>query len=217
MSRGRIGDKKSRLFHFSDILRLFKESTLLTCILWIFSAVIYLLTLAWCDGRADANTISGQRNIELEDLGFAIIPHANCFVYVSDGVALCLGFWTMWALFAGKPAQRNAARYVLFAVSIGNIFSTSLHSFTLLPSTKEFGRTDLPLMGGQTDKLMSNHTFNIGLVLQMYVKLGYFPAWVVPVGVFIYSVMMVSTRAHYTVDMILAWWALAVANGFSDF
>ena len=76
-------------------------------------------------------------------------------------------------------------------------------------------KTDLPLMGGKSDKLMSNHTFCTGLALQCLARLGYWPKWMVPTGVIIYSAMMLSTRAHYSVDIILAWWALAIARAFA--
>ena len=44
-------------------------------------------------------------------------------------------------------------------------------------------------------------------------KMGNFEPWVVVPCVLFYSLAMLSTRAHYSVDIVLAWWALAAVYG----
>ena len=70
-------------------------------------------------------------------------------------------------------------------------------------------------MGGKSDKLMSNHVFNTSLVLQLLASLGYVSNTLALLGIALYSVSMLSTRAHYSVDIILAWWAVAASRLFA--
>ena len=49
----------------------------------------------------------------------------------------------------------------------------------------------------------------------MLVRLGYCHPSVCLLGVLTYSTMMLSSRAHYSVDIVLAWWALAVAHAYA--
>jgi len=60
---------------------------------------------------------------------------------------------------------------------------------------------------------MSNHTYNFGLLIRAMSKMGNFEPWVVVPCVLFYSLAMLSTRAHYSVDIVLAWWALAAVYG----
>jgi hypothetical protein len=174
---------------------------------WLISAAFYLGTLHWCDRRA------AQRSTEaLDDLGFALVPAVPGMAHFSDIFGSALALWTGWAAFRGTPSEQLNARYVIFCVAVGNFFSTSLHTFTLMPSPAFTSTTDLPLMGGKSDKLMSNHVFCTGLVLQMLANLGYVTQELALLITALYSVSMLSTRAHYSVDIILAWWALAASH-----
>jgi hypothetical protein len=114
----------------------------------------------------------------------------------------------------GPGLHREATCEALCYAAVGNLFSTSLHSVTIIPSA-EF-KTGVPVLGGgNSDKLMSNHTFNFGLFLRLCVILGYLDAYAVPIGVALFSYAMLCSRAHYTVDVVLAWWALSVVYAIS--
>lgn len=195
-----------------NALKLFREDTLSTAILWLVSAVCYLGTLAICD--ANGTNQPGNYPV-LDDVGFKVLPHLDVLAYVTDGIGSALALWTAWTLVWGSKIQRDAARYTVFCVAVGNFFSTSLHSVTRLPPVAYHGATGLPLMGGEHDKLMSNHVFNTGAAFLMLSRLGYLNIWVALVSTTVYSLMMISTHAHYTVDVVLAWWALIVAESFA--
>lgn len=181
-----------------------------TEVLWAGSAALYLGTLRWADARMRA---APGAQTPLADLGFDLFPRVDALAYVTDLVGSAMAAWTAWAFYRGSAAQQGAARYAVFCVGVGNLFSASLHTFTLIPSV-DFASSDWPLMGGRSDKLMSNHAFCVGLFFQLCTRLGYCPRWAALLGVGLYSAAMLSTRAHYTVDIVLAWWALALASYF---
>ncbi len=113
-----------------------------------------------------------------------------------------------------------------------------MHSVTRLPDSEMYqpgitiGAT--PLMGGSSDKLMSNHVYNVGVMLRMvghaydHTPSGAGAAGAMRDGygygedsflirslvVVVYSLAMISSRGHYTVDVVLAWWALAAAEAY---
>ena len=187
---------------------LFREDSASAFALWAASAAVYLGTLRWADARvASAPT----QQPPLVDLGFERIPRLDALAYFTDVLGTAMGLWVACAFFWGSAPQQEAARHGIVNCGVGNLFSASLHTFTIMPSA-EYAGTELPMMGGRSDKLMSNHAFCVGLTMQMLVKLRYVPGWAMPVGVALYSAAMLSTRAHYSVDIILAWWALAVTH-----
>ena len=190
---------------------LLREDVLSLSLFWVASSIAYLVTLNWCDRRA-----AKLMNVPaaLDDLGFAAVPKMPFMAYLTDGFGSSLALWTTWAAFRGKPSEQRGARYVIFCVAVGNFFSATLHTFTLLPSP-DFMETSIPLMGGKSDKLMSNHVFNTSLVLQLLASLGYVSNTLALLGIALYSVSMLSTRAHYSVDIILAWWAVAASRLFA--
>lgn len=113
---------------------------------------------------------AGPMERPLKDLGFDLVPRAEWTAFATDGVGLAFSASTAAILFLSpNAAHRDAARECANLVSIGNLFSASLHSVTLLPACefapgfaaagplKAFG-----IMGGESDKLMSNHVFNVG-------------------------------------------------------
>jgi len=40
--------------------------------------------------------------------------------------------------------------------------------------------------------------------------MGLIEAYVAPLGVLFFSLAMICTRGHYSVDIVLAWWAFAL-------
>lgn len=210
--RGGGGEGSGRLQRaLAGDLTLLRDDMLSLTTFWLVSAAFYLGTLHWCDQRAE------QRSAEaLDDLGFELIPSMPSMALFSDAFGSSLALWTAWAAFRGTPSERLRARYVIFCVAVGNFFSTSLHTFTLMPSPAFTSTTDLPLMGGKSDKLMSNHVFCVGLVLQMLASLGYITQSRALLITALYSASMLSTRAHYSVDIILAWWALAASHAWAS-
>lgn len=204
----RGGDDSTWLEKFTT-LPTYTEHALAVGVLWGASALLYLLTLYWCDQQADL--LPEQR--PLHDFGFAAVPVRRGMSCATDVSGSLLALWTAMKFFVGSLAEQREARYTVFCVAIGNFFSATLHTVTLMPAVPVYtDSTGLPLMGGRSDKLMSNHTFCVGLVLQMLARLGYCHHAVFLLGVPAYSVMMLSSRAHYSVDIVLSWWALAVAH-----
>ena len=174
-------------------------------IFWIVSAIIYYLTLYWSE------TWRTRRKLQppLHDRSFELLPRINWFVYLTDGVGLVGAvFLAYWILF-GAELYCHVAKEALCYSAIGNYFSASLHSVTLLPSSDH--ATGVPaIFGGHSDKLMSNHTYHFGLYLRILVSLGIFPLSAVLPCIFVYSTMLACTRSHYSCDIVLAWWALAL-------
>uniref|UniRef100_A0A7S2FUT1 Uncharacterized protein n=1 Tax=Haptolina brevifila TaxID=156173 RepID=A0A7S2FUT1_9EUKA len=116
----------------------------------------------------------------LDDLGFRLVSRWDGMVYVSDGLGILAAALAAGMLFFGRVCERDAARHAIFFVSMGNLFSASLHTFTRMPSS-EHAASSAPLMGGTTDKLMSNHTFNVGIVLIMLHRLQLIRGWLIPI------------------------------------
>ena len=181
--------------------------SLLTCgngwlILWLSSSAFYFITLYISEDWARKR----KPQEPLHDRGFELIPRLEWMVYFTDGILLMgcahllqMIYWT------GGGAGIIAKEACVYS-AIGNFFSSSLHSVTLLPSSNH--AESFPLWGGDADKLMSNHTFHFGMYLRIGVALGAFPLWAVVPCVLIYSFGLVATRGHYAVDVVLAWWAL---------
>jgi len=110
-----------------------------------------------------------------------------------------------------------AFRWGLLDLAVGKVFSTTLHCFTVLPDSRTVvgGQTPVigPLMGGATDRLMSNHVFELGVALHIAQGLGWVRTTPERVAIMaLFSLGIVASRGHYTVDVVLAWWWLAVVG-----
>ena len=158
------------------------------------------------------------------DAGFFLIPKRGELVMVTDASGAALGIVAIVWLFVGSPQQRGAARDAFFWCAMGNFFSISLHTVTILPPSDcalglmghDLGFASRFATGGLTDKLMSNHVYNFGLTTRMLVRLSYLRMRTCLALVVLYSVLVISTRAHYTVDVVLAWWALAAVHNLDS-
>ena len=180
----------------------------LTCgngwlVLWLSSSAFYFVTLYVSEEWARQR----KQQEPLHDRAFEFFPRLEWMVYPTDGVLLVGCAHLLKLIYvSGSISGALVAKEACVYSAIGNFFSSSLHSVTLLPGSNH--AASFPLFGGNADKLMSNHTFHWGLYLRMGVQLGYVPLWTVAPWVALFSAGMACTRAHYAVDMVLAWWAL---------
>ena len=142
---------------------------------------------------------------------FEHLPRIDWLVYITDGVGLIgavfLGYWIL--LCDAGSIESRIAREALCYSAIGNYFSSSLHSVTLLPSSDHAPGVPA-IFGGHTDKLMSNHCYHFGLYCRILVQMELMSLWIVGPLILVYSTMLACTRSHYAVDIVLAWWALAL-------
>ena len=147
----------------------------------------------------------------LHDRSFEHLPRIDWFVYITDGIglvgAVVLAYWIL--LCDASSIESRIAREALCYSAVGNYFSSSLHSVTLLPSSDHAPGVPA-VFGGHTDKLMSNHCYHFGLYCRILVQMELMPLWIVGPLILVYSTMLACTRSHYAVDIVLAWWALAL-------
>jgi hypothetical protein len=177
-----------------------------TLLWWVFAACLYYVTLRIAECRAARRPMPA-----LDDVGFEYTPCIPGLTRVCDYIGVLGTVWMLLVIAFGSGAQRELIRAMLDYHALGNVFSTSLHSVTILPSA-DFRESTVPLMGGSADKLMSNHTFNFGMFLRCLSLVHglSWPWWLIPALVLLYSWSMLCTRGHYSVDIVLAWWAIAV-------
>jgi len=175
--------------------------------LWLSSAVVYYSTL-YLTERWSARR---QAQPPLHDRSFEHLPRIEGFVYLTDGAGLVgavgLAYWIL--LCPPTSPESRIAREALCYSAVGNYFSSSLHSVTLLPSSDHAAGVPA-IFGGHTDKLMSNHCYHFGLYCRILVQMDLLPLGMVGPLVLVYSAMLACTRSHYAVDIVLAWWALAL-------
>jgi hypothetical protein len=171
---------------------------------WLMSVLVYFVTLHMTERWQSARKIQPM----LHDRGFEWIPRYDWFVYVTDGMGLVGGVYLLrWLFWADDPMAALAVKQSLCFSSVGYMVSSTLHSITLLPGSNHASGVPV-LFGGDVDKLLSNHTFHFGLFLRILILLGRIPLWAIVPGTLAYSAMLVSTRGHYSVDIVLAWWGI---------
>lgn len=138
--------------------------------------------------------------------------------------------WAPTVFFWSTPRKREAAKAAVVLMGVGNWFSITMHSMTRLPDCEEYtpGIKVGVLTGGRNDKLMSNHVYNTGVMLRMVAHAYDLRPGAAQDGygfgdstnsfllrscvVVLYSLAMVSSRGHYTVDVVVALWALGIAE-----
>ena len=175
-----------------------------TLCFWLFAAVWYYFTLHIAERRQ----AKYPSRLSLSDLGFDYTPAIPELHIICDTIGVIGVLWMACVLGFGSGDQGDMIRAMCDYHAVGNMFSASLHAVTILPSA-EFKASSVPLMGGRADKLMSNHTFNFGMFLHCLRRVHEldWAAWVIPSLVLVYSYAMLCTRGHYSVDIVLAWWA----------
>jgi len=179
------------------------DSWLATLAIWASAAALYYVTLFYADRRQRR-----RRMPALDDLGFDLTPRLPQLQKYVDFCGVGGSIWMVSVLlFSGDHETREYIRALLDYNALGNVFSSTLHLVTILP-TAEFEESKFAGMGGNADKLMSNHTFNFGVGLHACTLIYSWPAWALPAGVGIYSYCLCCTRCHYSVDIVLAWWFL---------
>ena len=181
-------------------------------VFWLSSIALYFVSLAATE-QWQATKRKRQQD-ELYDRGFELFPYVESFVYITDGTGIVGGMYLLRELLLDNNRTSSssslAVKEALVYSAIGYLFSSSLHSVTLLPPTKQCA-IGIPGFGRHVDKLMSNHTFHFGLFLRVLVITEEISIiWNVIPCMVLYSSMLLCTRGHYTVDIILAWWALGI-------
>ena len=115
-----------------------------------------------------------------------------------------------------RHGRYDTFRYAFYDIAIGKAFSATLHAVTIMPESRTHLGGGLPgfLCGGATDRLMSNHVYEVGIGLELWERVGWSPlSWHGRIAVLAtYSLLLISSRGHYTVDVVLAWWALAAVH-----
>lgn len=173
-------------------------------IIWFASTIVYFVSLHFTEQWQRRRKPQPQ----LHDVGFEYLPRVDFFVYVTDGIGIVGSAQLAKYLFLMGGVEALAVKEGLCYSAMGYFFSATLHSVTLFPSTDH--AAGIPGFGNHADKLMSNHTFHFGLFLRVLVQLEGFPVSAVIPCMLIYSALLVCTRGHYSVDIVLSWWALAL-------
>ena len=138
----------------------------------------------------------------LTDLGHAVLPHYQSGRAVTDAVGPVAIAWTLWSWWV--EGDDAVARWVLAWIAAGFVFSTTLHVGTVVGDARRRS-----LFGGSVDSLMSNHTFNFGVFARAVAHAHGLPNAAVAVAVAAYGLLVIASREHYTVDVVLAWWCVA--------
>ncbi|GMI57510.1 hypothetical protein ScalyP_jg5136 [Parmales sp. scaly parma] len=175
---------------------------------------LYLTSINICDRIYLArDDYSKQR--PLADLGYFLIPMDARFQLFTDFFAAASIFVICTSLILARDMKNVTVG--LRDITIGKIVSMTCHCSTQLPDSREPGFVNgFPLLGyqGLTDRIMSNHIFEFGTALHiatMYFPKK-FPTFLRIVILAMYTLAMVSSRGHYTVDCVLAWWTLAATG-----
>ena len=71
------------------------------------------------------------------------------------------------------------------------------------------------LQGGFCDRLLSNHTYNVGIAMLALEFQWGVPSLVAPLVCGAVGVAVVATRSHYTVDVVLALWVFAAVRAYT--
>ena len=153
----------------------------------------------------------------LYDFGHEWLP--RCSEYWVD--IMCSGL-AMIMLYLGAVAGLcELMRWGLLWMALGNAMSATLHSFTIIgdlqnaAAVAKSGAARSIAAGGFCDRLLSNHTYNAGIAMLAVEFQWGLPAWVAWLGCGTVGVAIVATRCHYTVDVVLAWWALASVRAYA--
>jgi hypothetical protein len=188
------------------------ETPLKKCFtIFFFASLLYLATLKFVEDTALVNLKA--RCPKLYDFGWNLIPGApsRWLDYVCFG---CIGF-LLYMVFWEEGGHPDVARWVLMWVTFGGVFSATLHSCTIVGDVSwandAAGKNSM-FTGGFCDRLMSNHTFNMGITVAAITLHYGLPEWLPPAFVFVFSVAMLASRQHYTVDIVLAWWVLGAVR-----
>jgi hypothetical protein len=144
----------------------------------------------------------------LHDWTFRFIPHVRGSGCVTDFVAATVIFGVAGHLL--RIRDFNAFSWGIVDLAMGKLLSATLHSWTVLPDSQPagLGKSVLPLMGGMTDRLMSNHVFELGVALHIAQGLGFVNTLARLCTLALFSCAILASRGHYAVDVVLAWWVL---------
>jgi len=159
--------------------------------MWILLGLALLLnTLV---GRLISNPRGEGFGGQIRDVGFDILPDLTKYEFLHD-VTLLVPL--VFLIFNWKNVDQT--RYVSFLTMMYFMRAIS-NTVTQFPRAKSTPcKTGNPL-SNCNDYMFSGHTtFNI--VTSYFVNKGLFPVYPI-----ISSLMTISTRAHYSIDVLMAW------------
>ena len=130
---------------------------------------------------------------KIRDIGFDILPDLSDHEYLTD---LTLILPVLLLAFNWKTINRDGyimmMTFMYFARSLSNMV-------TQLPYAKDRECKSKPPLGFCNDYIFSGHTtFNV--VTSYFLNNAMFPAYPI-----ISSLITIATRAHYSIDVLLAW------------
>jgi hypothetical protein len=100
-------------------------------------------------------------------------------------------------------------KYVFDRPALLFFVSSTLHFFTVIPSAgKELTKIHLNPTPRYCDKLLSNHVVNFGFFLDYLYKINKISKVFVIISTLVFSLVVISSREHYTVDVVASIWVL---------
>lgn len=178
--------------------------------IYLAVAVVYMSTLWYSDALYHSDPTP-----PLKDIGFQLLPFVPQCAYPSDIFAFTFIFSVAGTLLFFK--DYGGFSWGLLDLSIGKFFSATLQVSTLIPESRPPPvPPNIPIigavMGGATDRLMSNHVFELGVALHIAEGLGWIKTWQRALTLLVFSATVIMSRNHYTVDIVLAFWYLALVG-----
>jgi hypothetical protein len=141
---------------------------------------------------------------QLTDLGFILTPNLSKYSHIYDNFTLFLAFCTLIFYNQNTDEIIDYNLSIMFNfISLGYLISSTCHLFTFMP----FPPT-ISIGISVNDNIISNHTYNIGLLLITLEKCNYIYNNTLILLSFLYGLGIILIRIHYTVDVILAFWFL---------
>lgn len=199
-SRKRSGPQKvSREYPYPGEIPSLKRTILLLFGVSLF----YSVTLSYTDHVYYTNKIP-----QLPDLGFYLLPKVPEITWLVDFICVSLALSLLTTL--GMRGEVDEIKHAILDVTFGGFFSATLHCVTVLPDSRE--EVIEPYIGGSTDRLMSNHVYNIAVALHVAQSLGWIQTKARYLVLALVSIMIILGRIHYTVDIVLALWVAGAVN-----
>ena len=130
-------------------------------------------------------------------------------IFIGVGVSACMmGPLTGYRVWFAEKYQQRANSWMLMVANIGFVSST-LHFFTVIPTAaKELTKIHINPTPKYCDKLLSNHVVNFGFFLNYLYKINKISKVFVIISTLVFSLVVISSREHYTVDVIASIWVL---------
>lgn len=180
----------------------------------VLGALTVLGILALVGTASYAVHHAGRRHYEEKgrtdvlDIGFQFIPRLYISPWITDGVTLS----TLLPLFFATSQQRFAVFTHGLPIVMGIVIVRALTTLTtILPPDKRCVR-DAPglfplsgaFLGSCYDKIFSGHLSFVLVIVLLNVQYGLLTIPMASLQVGLVAFLLIATRAHYTVDLVLA-------------